>query len=211
MFQRHSVRRGEERHSTVEIQKGMNMKRPILLGALLGALSAQAQTNAAAPPQVPGIVTHSDATHDAFREVDGLLYGTGRSALWRDLLGEMMECRSNVLVVRTFVLKNIYGPVPPATVPPNSGSTLAQVPEFAPVRPVIGQKKKYGEVIAIRNVPDAANLTRTQDISCRAMIVGTYSWQDSLIELYDRGLPHAVPEASTKPPLQPVNTVGKSP
>ena len=187
----------------------MNMKRTILLCVLTGALPAQAQTNAAGPPQVPVVVTHSDATHDAFREVDGRLYSTGRSALWRDLLGEMMECRSNVLVVRTFALKNIYGPVPPATVPPNGSSTFTQVPEFAPVRPVIGQKKKYGEVIAIRNFPDAANLTRTQDISCRAMIVGTYSWHDSLIELYDRGLPHAVPEASTKPPLQPVNTVGK--
>ena len=43
------------------------------------------------------------------------------------------------------------------------------------------------------------------------MIVGTYSWQDSLIELYDRGLPRAAPEASTNLPLQPVNTVGKNP
>src|ERR1039457_6313754 len=203
MVQRRSAGRGEE------IQQCMNMERTILFCAMLGVLSTQAQTNATGPPQAPMILIHSDATQDAFREVDGRLYNTGRSALWRDLLGEMMECRSNVLVVRTFALKNIYGPVPPATVPPNGSSTLTQVPEFAPVRPVIGQKKKYGEVIAIRNFPDAANLTRTQDISCRAMIVGTYSWHDSPIELYDRGLPHPAPEASTKPPLQPVNTVGK--
>jgi hypothetical protein len=92
----------------------MNMERTILLCAMLGALSAQAQTTVAGQPQVPVIVTHSDSTQDAFREVDGRLYNTGQSALWRDLLGEIIECRSNVLVVRMFVLKNMYGPVPPA-------------------------------------------------------------------------------------------------
>jgi hypothetical protein len=187
----------------------MNMKRTILLCATLGAFSAQAQTNAAGPPQAQVIVIHSDTTKDAFMEVDGRLYNTGRSALWRDLLGEVIECRSNVLVVRTFALKNIYGPVPPATVPPNIGSALAQVPEFAPVRPVVGQKKKYGEVVAIRNFPDAASVTLGQNISCRAMIVGTYSWQDSVIELYDRGLPHAAPGAGTNLPFQPVNPADK--
>ena len=158
------------------------MKLKTTFWVLLGMFSAQSQITTQA--QEPVIVTN----RNVFKETVVPPQKVERNPQWRDFRGEVMECRSNVLVVRTFVMKNIYGPVPASGLSGigNSSSPLHEPP---PMRPVIGQKKKYGAVIALRNFPSPAAVTNGQEIVCRAMMTGTFVWRESLIELYDRNQP----------------------
>jgi len=165
----------------VIVQKTMHLKTSFCL--LLSLVSAPAQNPAVSPPPEPVVVTN----RDVFQEVVALPpKQLDRASHGQILRGEVLECRSNVLVLRTFELKNIYGPVPPSTWSglENSGNPLHQP---APMRPVVGQKKKYGAVIALRNFKSLGAVTNGQEWVGRAIVTGTYPWRDSLIELYDGG------------------------
>lgn len=156
------------------------MKLILAFFLLLGAFSAPAQSTVLSSSMEPLIVTN----RDVFKEATVRPQKTERTPRAHDLCGEVLECRSNVLVVRTFVLKNIYGPVPPSDLP-HIGNASSHLYDPPPLRPVIGQKKQAGPVVALRNYPDPAAVTNGQTIACRALMVGTYGWQASLVEFYD--------------------------
>ena len=162
------------------------MKLKISFCLLLVVFSAQAQTAALPPSPEPVIVTNRDVFKEAV--VSPQKIKIERNPPWHDLRGEVLESGTNAIVVRTFVMKNIYGPVPPSSLPSigNSSSHLYDPP---PMRPVVGQKKQSGAVVALRNFPGFTTVTNGQEIACRAMMTGTYGWGESLIELYDCGSP----------------------
>lgn len=148
-------------------------------------VAAAAHGQITAPPQEPVVVTNRDVFKEAaFKETVTALPKVEPVARPLDLRGEVLECRSNVMVVRTFAMKNIYGPVPPSSLP-NLGNVSSHLYEPPPMRPVIGQKKKYGPVAALRGLPISISFTNGQDIAYRALMTGTYVWGESLIELYE--------------------------
>ena len=160
------------------------LKSKVVWWVLLGAFTAFAQPATLPSASEPLIVTN----RDVFKERVVPPQKVERATRWQNLHGDILECRSNILVVRMFVLKNIYGPVPPSRLPDmgNSASHLYDPPQL---RPVIGQKKIPGPVVALRNYPDSAAVTNGQEIVCRAIMSGTYSWEASLVELYDGAPP----------------------
>lgn len=97
--------------------------------------------------------------------------------------GEVLECRSNVVILRTFVVKNIYGPaVAAAPLVTTSANPLHQTPAR---RPLLGQKRKYGATIALENYPDAQSLTNGQVIAFQGCTAGTHEWRGTLLECYE--------------------------
>ena len=160
------------------------MKLTLSFYLLLGVLSAPAQSSVGSPSTEPLVVTN----RDVFRETMSAPRKAEHNPRWQEVRGELLESRTNVLVVRIFELKNIYGPVPPPSLPPigNGSSHLYDPP---PMRPVVGQKKEYRAVVALRNCPVAAGVTNGQEIVFRAMVTGTYGWGGSLVELYECAQP----------------------
>lgn len=156
------------------------LKPKVVWCVLLGAFSVFAQPVALLPASEPLVVTN----RDVFKEMVLPPQKVERASRWQNLHGDILDCRSNILVVRTFVLKNIYGPVPPSRLP-NIGNSASHLYDPPTLRPVIGQKKISGPVVALRNCHDFAAVTNGQEIVCRALMSGTYSWEALLVELYN--------------------------
>ena len=155
------------------------MQTKIAFCLLLAIISAQSQP-VLSPAIEPVVVTN----RDVFKETVSVRQPVEKNPRWIEVRGEVLESSSNLVVVRTFTVKKIYGPVSPRTFPgvENSSNPLHTVP---PLREVVGEKKKYGETIAVRNFSQRNSVANRQTIYCRAFAAGTYDWRGSLIALYE--------------------------
>ena len=151
----------------------------------------EAQTNLAAV-----VTTNCVTAVPYYREVNGKLYNTELSTLWKDFQADVLTASTNGLLVQTFTMDPIYG----------AATTTKYVPtgEFSPDKPVlvatkvqIGEKKAPGGKIVLRNYPPDRAPTVGQEISFRAMQVGTIEEDGSTFQLWDYGTPHVVMVVTT--------------
>jgi hypothetical protein len=156
-------------------------------------LVCDAQTNSqiASPQFKTVLVTNQIEAIPTFREVDGRLYNTERSVLWTNFQGECLEIATNTIIISTFTMEPIY----------QAATTTEYVPtgEFSPDKPVlvatkikVGENKVLGRKIVLQNYPANLYAAVGETISFRAMKVGTSSYKDETLELWDYGTPHIV-------------------
>ncbi|MFO1486995.1 MAG: hypothetical protein U1F65_00815 [Verrucomicrobiota bacterium] len=148
------------------------MRSILVLSLLMAVYAASAQIE-------PLVVTN----RDVFKVVVDAAPPTEAVPRSINARGEVLECRSNVVILRTFVVKNIYGPAAAAApLVTTSANPLHQTPAR---RPLLGQKRKYGATIALENYPDAQSLTNGQVIAFQGCTAGTHEWRGTLLECYE--------------------------
>jgi hypothetical protein len=154
----------------------------------------KAQTNIA-----PIISTNWIAAVPSFRDVNGKLYNTERSALWQSFNGKCLNVSTNQILIETY------------TVEPIEEATTASIPErnylgqitghrTVPRTIQVGTKEVPGIKRVVCNYPLNLNPAVGQKLSFRAMQNGTIKHAGDTLELWDCGKPHAVMVVSTNYP-----------
>jgi hypothetical protein len=177
----------------------MDGMKPRLLIALSSAAAAIIFDTASQTNLPPVVTTNWVTATPSFREVNGRLFNTQRSILWKDIQGKIIKMLPGKLVVATFTTEPIYQAVAADEfvpgVPGGSGHHI-----LSPRNVVVGEKTIPGPSIVIANYPAALSPADGQTISCRALEVGTFDYGDSTLGLWDYGKPHVVMVLTTNIP-----------
>ena len=129
---------------------------------------------------------------DHFREVNGTTYNTERSVLWTNITADCTKVLPNGLVARMFTVKPVYelgvGSRP-------THNYLGGVTGYRTVTTQVktGEEKVPGKKIYLRNYPHQQTAAVGQQLTVRAMFVGTLKVDGEVIESWDCGTPHYVP------------------
>ncbi len=168
------------------------MKVKILVAVLIAGsfgLQAGAQTNSA-----PVFSTNWVTAVPYYREVNGQLYNTTRSALWKTLAGDILKVSTNEIVVSTYQINSDYG-----VVTPSRQLDYYYVGGVDGTPPTFG-KKLYGKKVIVQNCPASDShlaLAVGETVQIRAMYIGTTNFNGDALELWDHGTPHLVKVVTT--------------
>ena len=154
----------------------------------------EAQTNVA-----PVVTTNLVTAVPYYREVNGKLYNTEWSTLWKDFQAEVLTTSTNGLLVQTFTLKPIYQA---STTSIPTHDYLGQIIGYrtVPTKVQVDTEKIPDLKFFVRNYPPDLVPTVGQEISFRAMQVGTIAEDGSTFQLWDYGTPHVVMVVTTNYP-----------
>jgi hypothetical protein len=155
----------------------------LLIAGSLG-LQAGAQTNAN-----PIFTTNYVTAVPWYREVNGQLYNTTRSALWKTLAGDILKVSTNEIVLSTFQINPNYG-----VETPSGQLDYYYVGGVDGAPPTFG-KKLYGKKVIICDCPASDShlaLAVGETVQIRAMYIGTTNHDGDMLELWDHGTPHVV-------------------
>jgi hypothetical protein len=154
----------------------------------IGFLSI-AQTNNGEKVQV--LSTNYLSAVDWYRDVNGQLYNTQQSALWKNLEGKCLSISTNGIVIS--ILEPIYGRMDQLP----SWTEGSQYMGLNPSQQVRLGERETGKVIFLTNYPTALMPAVTKNISFRAIQTGTISQNGEVLELWDYGTQHKVPVVVT--------------
>jgi hypothetical protein len=166
----------------------MNTFFQVIIAAMFAG-AMHAQTNAT------GLVTNYVTAAEHFRRVDGKLYNTEKSALWTNLVVQVMRLEAGFarvqMVSRNPVYENRWNPRASG----GHGSDLGggQVGGWRRVQ--AGEEKVFGKTLFIRN--PGPQLSNGDEVTFRAMRVGNAT---DGTELWDRGVVNRVQVVSTNRP-----------
>ncbi|HUZ06562.1 MAG TPA: hypothetical protein VMV89_03655 [Candidatus Paceibacterota bacterium] len=168
----------------------------ILLAAIvaLAGWRADAQTNVA-----PVIRTNLVTAAENFREVNGKLYNSGRSVLWKNYQGECLKVLTNGILVQTFTIEPVFEATTTSRPIENymGGITgYRQVPTTVQT----GTKEVPSLKFFLRNYPANKNPADGETISFRALRTGTIDYNGETLELWDYGTPHVAMVVTTNYP-----------
>jgi hypothetical protein len=155
---------------------------------------AHAQTNLA-----PTIRSNWIAAAGNFREVNGQLYNTERSVLWRSFNGKCLQVLTNGILIQTYTNEQTFetvtisrsvpdlmrGGVRTVTSPEKIPTDIKQVPEMK---------------LILQNYPTNPKPTVFLSIPFRAFRVGTTDFNGEKLEVWDYGTPHFVMVVTTNYP-----------
>lgn len=170
----------------------MNLKLNFLTVAVLGCcFSVVAQTNA-----IPIVTTNWLPAAPTFREVNGQLYNTSLSVKWKNVQGSVLEISTNGLLIQTFELAQVYKT---STMEVPVRNLLREVIGYrtVPVATLVGTKTIAGARLLLRHYPARLLPQVGQQISFRAMPVGTTNDDGGALEVWDYGTPHFVMVVTT--------------
>lgn len=136
--------------------------------------------------QQPVVVTNVVTAQPSFRIVNGQLYNTEKSILFKNLAGQCIAVFSNGIVVQQMEIQRIYTNV--NVEPPELANALG----FQPVKRLISEQIVPGKKIFIRHYPDRPLARIGNAITARAMRDGTFNYESETIELWDYGEPNRV-------------------
>jgi hypothetical protein len=160
----------------------------LLMSSALG-LQVGAQTNGP-----PILTTNLVTAVPYFREVNGQVYNTTRSALWKTLAGDILKVSTNEIVLSTFQINPDY-----AVVNPGGQLDYYYVGGIDGKPPTFG-KKLYGKKVIIRDCPASDSqlaLAVGETVQIRAMYIGTSNYNGDILELWDHGTAHVVMVVTT--------------
>jgi hypothetical protein len=153
----------------------------ILLGTMFATLTSWAQTNFT-------IVTRTNILRAApnFREVNGQLYNSSFSKLWKMQKGKILEVQTNGVVLQTYTTNNVYqnvfveGQGQPGSFRGTSDHYEKRLvsSDLIPEKRIFINHYKIGAV--------------DQEISVPAIQTGTVQIGDTVFEEWDCGFPHIV-------------------
>lgn len=147
--------------------------------------------------KVEKIVTTNIVTSaDWFRNVDGKLYNTQKSALWTNIQVNVLQATTNGLLIQTFTTEPIHEASTRTIATRNYlGHITSQ--RVVPTTVEVGSKKVPLQTILLRNYPTNLVGSVGKTMSIRAMRVGTTDHKGEVVELWDYGTPHRVVVVST--------------
>jgi hypothetical protein len=170
--------------SAIQANRGnFVMKLKTILGVVvsLAAISSPAQTNFT-------IVTRTNILQAAlnFREVNGQLYNSSLSKLWKTQAGKIADVQESGIVLQTFTTNNVYQSVfVKGHGQPGSFSGTSDHYE----KKLVSSDLVPAQRIFIKNYRiDAVD----QTIAIPAMKTGTVKVGSTVLEEWDCGLPHLV-------------------
>ncbi|HZT22920.1 MAG TPA: hypothetical protein VFB55_08440 [Verrucomicrobiae bacterium] len=158
-----------------------------IFGSLAFVFQSIAQTNGSGVVVTTNYVT----AVNWFREVNGQLYNTKASMLWREFDGKVLKVETNGIVVS--ILTPVYGRMDESPGWIEHGELMG----LNPSQRVLLRYDESGKVIFLKNYPSNLEPAVTQVISFRAMRVGTINDSGNTLELWDYGTPHRVAVVST--------------
>lgn len=179
--------------------------RALVMVFIMWGLRTEAQTNAVvATNTTPIITTNYETAVPWFREVNGQLYNTSRSVLWKQFKGDITDVSSNRIILRTFTNEPVYSAATRSIMVPNWYGGGPAVSRLVPTRVKTGENKVYGRTIVIEG--DWKSLTKFdlavgEPVQIHAMRVGTIKHNDLPTELWSIGKPHIVAVVSTNYPV----------
>lgn len=151
----------------------------------------EAQTNVAT------IVTTNWLTSvPYYREVNGQLYNTDRSTLWKDFQADVMDVSTNGLLLQTFTMKPVYE-ASTTSIPTHDFMGSITGYRTVPTTVQVATQKIPDLKFFLRNYPPGLIPAVGQEISFRAMQVGTIDQDGSTFQLWDYGTPHVVMVVTT--------------
>jgi hypothetical protein len=153
------------------------------------SLQAVAQTNSA-----PVFATNFVAAVPWFREVNGKLYNTEQSVLFKNLEGKCLKVGTNGLLIG--LQEPIWGRM-------DSLPSWQDGDEYMGMNPsqqVRVGDRDTGKVIVLKNYFQTENPAVTQELSFKAMQTGTINYNGDILELWDCGMPHVVMVVTTNCP-----------
>jgi hypothetical protein len=148
--------------------------------AVLFSVSALAQAQKPAP--------------QILRVVNGQLYDSARSVLWKEMNGDCLAVLTNGLVIQQVEVVSTYerGTV----------SRLQSIGAYGspPTPRLVSTTRVPGAKLFIRNYPLTLLPKAGQKVAVRAMHVGTFRWGGEEIEMWDYGLPDRGRVVEAPPP-----------
>jgi hypothetical protein len=159
---------------------------------MLSTWKIGAQTNV-----LPVLTTNYVMAVPYYREVNGQLYNTERSSLWKPFYGDILQIATNELIISTFTQEPIYQAV---TVEGDDGIHIH--PQLMSKNVVVGHKKVTGRKIILVHYSEDQGLATGQTIEFRAMRVGTKNYNGEVIEIWDYGMLHVAAVVTTNYPPQ---------
>ena len=167
----------------------------LLIGMTLVCFSAFADTNRPAPLI---ITTNQITAAPNFRVVNGQLYNTEKSQLWKSMTGDCLAVSTNGLLVQLFKIDRIYSrgsmsdnQAPGAYSSGPHGQRLRQ------------ERKTPLQQIVLVNYPEQLQPAVGQRLSFSAMRAGNTNAGDQVLECWDYGLRHVVSVITTNNPSKP--------
>jgi len=164
--------------------------------------SAGAQTNTLVAAKAAPILTTNFVTAVLwFREVNGQLYNTEQSVLFKNMNANIAAVLNDSIVVNTFTMQPVY----------EASTTSREVDNYmggvvgyrqVPTRVYVGDDKVSGRTIILRNYPSNLSPAVGQEISFHAIRVGTTNYNGQTLELWDYGTPHVVALVTTNYPAK---------
>ncbi len=166
------------------------------LFAILGFVAVVFQTAAQTNNVEVVVKTNIVSAVDWYRDVDGKLYNTQRSVLWKDFQGDILKVSTNGLVIQVFTMKPV---LESSTRSIASHNYMGQVTGYrtVPTTVQVDTEKVPGQKFILRNYPVQLSAANGQEISFRAMRVGTTEYSGDTLELWDYGTQHKVAVIST--------------
>ena len=155
------------------------------IGIALGQ-RVEAQTNVA-----PIVTTNWVTAVPYYREVNGHLYNTELSTLWKDFQADVLAASTNGLLVQTFTTKPIYQ-ASTRSIPTHNYLGAITGYRTVPTTIQVDTQKIPDLKFFLRNCPPGLAPTVGQEISFRAMQVGTIEEDGGTFQLWDYGMPHIV-------------------
>jgi hypothetical protein len=154
----------------------------------------EAQTNVAT------IVTTNWLTSvPYYREVNGQLYNTERSTLWKEFQADVLDISTNGLLLQTYTFKPVYE-ASTTSIPTHDYLGSITGYRTVPTTVQVDTQKIPDLKFFLRNYPPALVPAVGQEISFRAMQVGTVNKDGSIFQLWDYGTLHVVMIVTTNYP-----------
>jgi hypothetical protein len=133
------------------------------------------------------VTTNWVTASSEFREIDGKLYNTSKSAKFQSFKGRCVEVLTNGILFQKVTVKSHYRIRSDGA--NRTGNFLGQGSGPAPMVKV-GEETIVGESVFVRNFIGTHS---GAEVSFRAMLVGKTKIDGETFEAYDYGLPHIVP------------------
>jgi hypothetical protein len=156
----------------------------IVVVMLTLACDAQTNNKIASPQFKTILVTNEVKAVPTYREVDGQLYNTKRSILFKSLEGNCLEVATNGLLIA--LVEPVWGRM-------DSLPSWRDGDEYMGLNPsqqVRVGEKETGKIIFLKHYFQTTNPAVTQDLSFNAMQTGTVNYNGHTFELWDCGEPH---------------------
>ena len=157
------------------LREGESMKSKTLIGFVVTAVMLGWQVGA-----------QTDQAPSPYWVVNGQIYNIYKSALWRQMDGDIVKVLTNQIVVETFTVETKQQAVVEQHATQGAfGFTGRYHSETKLVD--VGEEKVPGKKIIIRNYPDEENPAVGKTISFIAMQIGTSEYNGDRLELWDLG------------------------
>lgn len=123
---------------------------------------------------------------DSLRIVNGQLYNINQSALWTTLQGDILNVSTKGVILSLYRMEPIYEAATTSREVDNYMGGIAGYRQVA-TQVYVGDKKVPYRKIILRNYPANLQPAVSQEISFRAMQIGTSDYNGETLELWDYG------------------------